>query len=58
METKGIMDLGEAGGVGERLGRERKQHLPAAMHQHITPVTSYTPHFIWNVVARQAEWYH
>ena len=33
--------------------RERKLLLPAATHQHITPVTSYTPHFIWNAVARQ-----
>lgn len=33
--------------------RERKQLLPAATHQQITPVTSYTPHLIWNAVARQ-----
>lgn len=56
METKEIMDLGEAGVEavpGRKTWRERKQLLPAATHQHITPVTSYTPHFIWNAVARQ-----
>ena len=51
MENKRMVNLGEA----ERKDSpgERKQLLPAATHQHITPVTSYTPHFIWNAVARQ-----
>lgn len=37
--------------------RKKKKLLPAATHQHITPVTSYTPHFIWNAAAPRAEWY-
>lgn len=38
---------------GEDGPERRTQLLPYATHQHITPVTSYTPHFIWNAVARQ-----
>lgn len=59
METKEIMDLCEVregrrtAPREKKLGRERKQLLPAATDQHITPVTSYTPHFIWNAAARQ-----
>lgn len=51
---QGIVDLGESvreDSPKRKNRRERKQLLPAAMHQHITPVTSYTPHFIWNVTA-------
>lgn len=56
METKESVALGEAGranGPERKIWRERKRLLPTATHQHITPVTSYTPHFIWNAVARR-----
>lgn len=51
---------GRGGGIpGARRGTRTggKRLLPAATHQHITQVTSYTPHFVWNAAARRAEWY-
>lgn len=33
--------------------RERNQLLPSATHHQITPVTSYTPNYNWNVVGLQ-----
>lgn len=40
----------EMAGSPARHQEEKKRAglFPAATHQHITPVTSYTPHFIWN----------
>lgn len=40
----------EMAGSPARHPQEKKRAglFPAATHQHITPVTSYTPHFIWN----------